>query len=87
MEKFELKFKAPVAKDLRNIPKEHVQKILLQIDRLATDPRAEGSKKLSGYDLYRRRVGKYRIVYEMRDHQLIIVVIKVGHRSKIYRRL
>lgn len=87
MEKFELKFKASVAKDLRDIPKEHVQKILLQIDQLATDPRAEGCKKLSGFELYRRRVGKYRIVYEIRDHQLVIIVIKVGHRSNVYRSL
>ncbi len=50
----------------------------------AENPRAHGCIKLSGNELYRVRQGNYRIVYEIRDGELIVVVIKVGHRSAVY---
>lgn len=44
-------------------------------------------KKLKGADaLYRIRLGDYRIIYEIRDERLVILVIKIGHRKEIYRR-
>ena len=56
------------------------------IDRLAEHPRPPGSKKLTSLDLYRIRVGVYRIVYEIHDRELIIAVVKVGHRRDVYDR-
>jgi mRNA interferase RelE/StbE len=85
MEKYKLLFKKSVAKDLRALPKSDVKKILQRIDALAENPRASGSKKLSGQEFYRLRQGVYRIIYEIIDHQLIVQVIKVAHRSKSYR--
>lgn len=85
MAKYKLVFKKSVAKDLRTIPKADVKKILKTIDALAKDSRGEGSINLSGLNLYRARQGLYRIVYEIRDLQLIFSVIKVSHRSSIYR--
>ena len=85
MARFRIQFKNSVAKDLRNIPKKAVKKILRKIEALAEDPRPPGAKKLSGGDYYRVRHGMYRIVYEIRDDVLIVYVIKVAHRSTIYR--
>ena len=85
MARYKLIFKKSIAKDLRNIPKADIKRILKKIDALAVDPRGEGCTKLSGRDLYRVRQGLYRIVYEIRDKELIISVIKVSHRSDVYK--
>jgi mRNA interferase RelE/StbE len=53
---------------------------------LADDPRPPGCLKLSGPDsLWRIRVGDYRIVYQIQDQMLLILVVNVGHRREIYR--
>lgn len=85
MANYELVFKKSVAKDLRSIPKEDVARILKRIETLRDDPRGEGCMKLSAQERYRIRQGVYRIVYEIREHELIVMVVKVGHRSEIYQ--
>ncbi len=52
---------------------------------LAEDPRPSGVKKLSGRDAWRIRVGKYRVIYEVHDDKLIILVISIGQRKDICR--
>jgi mRNA interferase RelE/StbE len=57
------------------------------IDGLAPNARPSGCVKLAGApDLYRIRVGDYRIVYQVRDDVLIVLVLSIGHRREIYRR-
>ncbi|WLD56802.1 type II toxin-antitoxin system RelE/ParE family toxin [Salinispirillum sp. LH 10-3-1] len=85
MANYKIMFKKSVAKDLRSLPKNDVLKILARIDALALDPRADGCIKLTGDDKYRVRQGLYRIVYEIRDAELVVSVIKVGHRSSVYK--
>jgi len=85
MEKFELVFKQSVAKDLRSIPKKDVSKILKRIEALKADPRPPGLEKFSGQELYRIRQGVYRILYEIKNDELIIIVVKIGHRRDVYR--
>ncbi|WP_409525473.1 type II toxin-antitoxin system RelE family toxin [Nitrincola sp. MINF-07-Sa-05] len=85
MAKYKIIFKKSVAKDLRSIPNHDVKKILSRIEALADDPRADGCIKLTGDDKYRVRQGLYRVVYEIRDAELVVSVIKVGHRSSIYK--
>ena len=85
MGKYKLLFKKSVAKDLRALPKPDVKKILQKIDALAENPRASGSKKLTGQEYYRVRQGVYRIIYEIIDDQFVVQVIKVAHRSKSCR--
>ncbi len=85
MAKYSLIFKKSVAKDLRNIPNKDVKRILMCIESLCENPRAEGCIKLSGQELYRKRQGLYRIIYEIRDSELIITVVKVAHRSDVYK--
>ena len=85
MEKYSLIFKKSVTKDLRNIQNKDVKRILTCIESLCDDPRAEGCIMLSGQELYRVRQGRYRIIYEIQDAELIIVVIKVANRSDVYK--
>jgi len=86
MGKFEIVFKRSVAKDLRQLPKNDIARILQRIDALSGDPRPTGVEKLSGRDIYRVRQGVYRILYEILDHELIVVVVKVGLLGDIYKR-
>ncbi len=85
MTSYSLAFKKSVAKDLRNIPNNDVKRILSRIELLCENPRAEGCVKLSGEEKYRVRQGVYRIIYEIQDKELIIMVIKVAHRSHDYK--
>ena len=86
MGNYKVTFKKSVLKDLKSVPKSDVIKIISKIDSLAEDPRRVGAKKLSGNELYRMRQGLYRILYEIKDRELIVQVIKVGHRSDVYKR-
>ena len=86
MAKYSLSFRKSVAKDFRPIPKKDVARILQRIEALQQDPRPAGSEKLSGQERYRVRQGIYRIIYEIVDDQLIVTVVKVGHRGQVYRR-
>ena len=85
MARFDLVFKECVSNDLKEIPKQDVQRILERIDTLRDEPRPQGSVKLSGKEYYRVREGVYRIIYEIQDTQLVVIVIKVGHRREVYR--
>ena len=85
MASYELVFRKSVAKDLRRIPNEDVARILERIRGLAEDPRPAGSQKLSGLERYRIRQGVYRIVYEIEDRRLVVLVVKIAHRRKVYR--
>ena len=79
-----LVIKKSVAKDHRPIPRHDVGRILKHIESLATEPRPIGCEKLSEDDKYRVRQGAYRIIYEIQDKDLVVVVVKVGHRKGIY---
>jgi mRNA interferase RelE/StbE len=85
MGSFEVVFKQSVAKDLRQVPKKDVARILKRIEALKTEPRPPGVEKLSGQEKYRIRQGVYRILYEIRNDELIVVVVKIGHRREVYR--
>lgn len=85
MAKYSLAFKKSVAKDLRNIPNKDVKRILKSIELLCKNPRVDGCIKLSGQERYRVRQGVYRIVYEIQDTELIILVVKIAHRSVVYK--
>jgi mRNA interferase RelE/StbE len=52
---------------------------------LAENPRGEGCVKLSAQERYRVRQGVYRVVYEIRDESLVVLVVKVAHRSVVYK--
>ena len=85
MAKFDLVFKESVFRDLKDIPKQDIKRILERIDSLREEPRPPGSVKLSGKEYYRVRQGNFRIIYEIQNTQLVVIVIKVGHRREVYR--
>ena len=85
MESYRLSFKRSVSKDFRSIPPEGVRTILSRIDALAVDPRPPGCQKLTGQERYRVRVGRYRVVYEIQDEVLLVIVVAVAHRKGVYR--
>lgn len=85
MASYELVFKKSVAKDLRAFPKKDVKRLLRRIQALAQDPRPAGCEKLTGRNRYRVRQGAYRVLYEIEDARLIVLVVKVAHRREVYR--
>ena len=73
---------------LAEIPRPDQKRIKERIDRLATDPRPPGAKKLQGEaDLFRLRSGNYRVVYSIEDVRMMVLVIRIGHRRDVYRGL
>ena len=85
MEFYKVIFTKSVKKDFRKIPKLEVSKILYEIEELAKNPRSSKTKKLKGEKLFRLRVGNYRVIYDIQDNLMLIFVVKLGHRSDIYR--
>ena len=87
MKKYKLRFKKSVTKDFKRFPKKDVRKILNRIESLVDNPRAEGCIKLSGNENYRVRQGLYRIIYQIKDDILVVTVIKISHRSSVYKNI
>ena len=85
MASYRIVFKKSVAKDLRQIPKKDIQRILMRVDSLKEDPRPAGVEKLSGDEKYRIRQGNYRILYMIEDEIITVTIEKVGHRREVYR--
>ena len=87
MPTYSLSIKRSASKSLRGLPKNRREKIKTSIYALTETPRPPGCKKLADSDsLYRIRVGDYRVIYEIRDKELVILVIVIDHRSKAYRK-
>ncbi|WP_300317534.1 type II toxin-antitoxin system RelE/ParE family toxin [Idiomarina sp.] len=85
MAKYKVVFKRSVAKDFRAIPNSDVERVLQRINRLIEDPRPIGCEKLSGQERYRVRQGVYRVIYEIKDEELVVTVVKVAHRKHVYK--
>jgi mRNA interferase RelE/StbE len=79
--------KPSAAKEIEAVgQKEDRQRIVTRIRSLGRDPRPSGSEKLSGKeDLHRLRVGRYRVLYSVGDAELVVLVVRVGHRKNVYR--
>lgn len=84
---YAIDFQLSADKALRKLPVGVQRRIVAAIEPLADDPRPAGCVKLSGgEELWRIRVGDYRVVYEIHDRQLRILVVRVAHRKDIYRK-
>jgi mRNA interferase RelE/StbE len=83
-ELYSIRFKSSVKKDLRSIQKQDVLRILKAIEGLAEDPRPSNAKPLTGRDAWRLRIGQYRAVYTIHEEEILIEIIKVGHRKNVY---
>ncbi len=86
MERYRVFIKTSALKEIEAIdPKADRRRIVRRLRGLAADPRPPGCERLSGRDRYRLRQGKYRIVYSIEDEDLMVYVVKVGHRKDVYR--
>lgn len=86
MARYRLLIKPSAVKEIEAIPlKRDRQRVVERISKLAENPRPSGSEKISGQDKYRLRQGRYRILYAIEDQDLLVQVVKVGHRKDVYR--
>ena len=85
MASYSIEIKSSAVKALRRIARPDRARLIEAIDRLAREPWAGGVLKGEFSGLRRLRVGDYRIVYEVIDDRLVILVVRIGHRGRIYR--
>ena len=86
MARYELIYLPSIARDLHGLPKADVRRILAKTEKLRDDAHPLGSKKLEGHEnRYRLRQGDYRILYSVDDVRIVVAVVKIGHRSDVYR--
>lgn len=83
---FSIRIKGSAAKELARIAKTDRTRIVASIDRLAENPFLGNVLKGHMRGLCRLRVGDYRVLYEVTDDALIVLVIRVAHRGEVYRR-
>ncbi len=74
-----------VQKQLAKLHPEITERIEVALVDLETNARPAGAKKLKGRDSWRIRVGDYRVIYEIHDKVLQIIIIQIGHRRDVYR--
>ncbi|GMT48476.1 MAG: plasmid stabilization protein [bacterium] len=85
---YKYQIKKSAKKRLLQIPFEYQEKILQEIVNLTFNPFPPGCKKLKrieGTPEYSIRVGQYRVVYEVHKDEILILVVKIGHRKDVYR--
>lgn len=79
-------FKPSTSKAIASLPADVRRRVVAKAESLAADPRPNGCTKLVGFDeTYRVRVGDYRVVYEVRDAVVTVLVVRVAHRREVYR--
>lgn len=83
---YEVEITPAAKRQIKKLTKSVQALIIERLEQLAENPRPPSILKMEGEeDFYRVRVGDYRIIYEIQDRVLLIVVVKVGHRSSVYR--
>jgi mRNA interferase RelE/StbE len=88
MASFRIEVSATAEKQIRKLRRKDQIRVLQAIQPLSTEPTPPGSRKVRGYDdVFRIRVGTYRVLYRVMGRRLVIVILKIGHRREIYRSL
>ena len=82
---YSLQIKGSAAKALEKITKKERLRLIEAINRLREEPNAGGVLKGEFAGLRRLRIGNYRIIYEVIDDQLVVLVVRIGHRKNVYR--
>ena len=84
---YKVQFSKLVGKELRNLPKSTIKRVIIASEGLAKNPKPNGCKKLRGTkeNLYRIRVGDYRIIYVIEETIRIVTIRNVRHRKDVYR--
>jgi mRNA interferase RelE/StbE len=86
MASYRVEVSATAEKQLKKLSRDDRIRVLRAIQNLAETPRPPGCRKLQGYDdVYRIRIGKYRVLYSVDGRRIIVTVLKVAHRRDVYR--
>lgn len=88
MEPYNIQFKRSAQKDLRKLERVLISRVLSAVESLSSHPTPRNSKKLKGVEnIYRIRLGKYRIVYEVDKIHNVITIYYIRHRDDVYRHI
>jgi len=88
MASYRIEVSATAEKQIRKLSREDQIRVLRAIRPLAVEPTPPGARKVRGYDdVFRIRVGTYRVLYRVQGRRLLIIILKIGHRREIYRSL
>ncbi len=82
---YQIRIKRSAQKALARIPRQYSTAIIDAIRQLSMNPRPPGCKKLVGRDAWRIRISNYRVIYEIEDNNLIVIIMVIGHRSDVYK--
>ncbi len=86
MARYRIEVSATAERQIRKLPRADQIRVIRVILALVTDPRPPGCRKLSGHDdVFRVRIGRYRVLYAIEDRRLVIIVLKVSDRKDVYR--
>ncbi len=86
MARYSIEISRTAEKQLEKLNRDDQRRVGRAILALADDPHPQGSRKLTGYDdVFRIRVGRYRVLYSISGKTLIIIILKIGHRKDAYR--
>ena len=85
---WEVRIQPTAGKQIERLDRSVARRIVGHLEKLAENPYPSGIKKLAGEEnLFRARVGDWRIIYQVQDKLFLVLVIKVGHRKDVYRKL
>lgn len=85
---YSVEFRPAVLKSIKRLPLKDLRRIKKRIDELTVDLPNPATTKMKGDNPFHKiRSGDYRIIYEIHDDRLVILVVKVGHRKEVYKRL
>ena len=85
---YSIEFRPAVLKSLKQFPKRDLVRIKKKIEELGSNLPAPNTTKMKGNNSFHKvRSGDYRIIYEIHDDSLVILVVKVGHRKEVYRKI
>ncbi len=85
MEKYSIRIRRSAAKEIEKLPQRDRHKVIEKIRGLGENPRPVGVKKLSGEEKYRLRQGNYRILFEIHDAIVTVIIVRVADRKNAYR--
>ncbi|HEU5400598.1 MAG TPA: type II toxin-antitoxin system RelE/ParE family toxin [Terriglobales bacterium] len=86
MAQFKVEFTSSVLRQLDKLPSKISHKLVAAAESLGDTPYPIGTKKMQGgQDLWRIRVGDYRIIYRVERHRLVVLILRIGHRREVYR--
>jgi mRNA interferase RelE/StbE len=83
--RYAITYTPSAAKELRALDKPVRRRVLVAIGKLADDPRPTGCKALQGREGCRIRIGDYRVIYQVTDAQVTVLVLRIGARGAVYR--